>query len=89
MSDNEPAWYSPDRKPRPPRTSRPPDETLWSIVVNRVVWSCELRFCGEDYGWDARLTQGGEFFRSHRFVRHDEAERWAAVRRIDIERGWR
>ena len=38
-------------------------------------------------GWDARLAQGGEFFGSHRFVRHDAAERWAAIQRRDIECG--
>jgi len=50
------------------------------------VWACEFRFCGEE-GWDARLTRGVYFFASHRFLRREAAEQWAADQRRDIERG--
>lgn len=64
----EPAWYSPERKPPPPRAPRPPDEVLWSIAINGVNCPCEVRFDGESYGWDVRLNRSGESFGSHDFV---------------------
>jgi hypothetical protein len=88
MSDDEPAWYSPDRKPPAPRAPRPPDEIFWSIVVEHVAWTCEFRFCGEDYGWDVRLLRAGDFFGSRRFVLRAAAERWANEQKQHIERGW-
>jgi hypothetical protein len=57
-------------------------------MVDGVEWSCEFRFHGESYGWDARLVRAGEFFASQRFVMRATAERWATEQRQQIERGW-
>jgi hypothetical protein len=40
---------------RPPPRLRPPTETLWKIRREHVTWSCELRFHGESYGWEAQI----------------------------------
>jgi hypothetical protein len=63
--DNEPAWYSPDRKPRPPRQPQPPDAVLWTIRVDYVEWCSELRF--HDIGYlpfEIRIVRDGDFHMS-------------------------
>ena len=82
------AWYSPDRKPPTRKAQTVPGEVLWTTMVDGVEWSCEFRFHGESYGWDARLVRAGEFFASQRFVMRANAERWASEQKQQIERGW-
>jgi hypothetical protein len=86
MSD-EP-FYSPTyRPPEAPRAR--PAEPLWSVRVNHVAWSCELRFHGESYGWETLLLRDGELFMSRgAFVLKDAAIRWAEEQRKEAERGF-
>jgi hypothetical protein len=60
-----------------PKTVAVPGETFWTLVSDHVIWSCELRFRGEDYGWGARLLRSGDFFASQRFMIRAAAEIWA------------
>jgi hypothetical protein len=64
MSDDDP-FYSPTLKPSPPRVARP-GELLFEFVraSDRAPMSCELRFHGESYGWEARFFERGELFHS-------------------------
>jgi hypothetical protein len=87
--DNEPAWYSPDRKPRPPRQRQPPDETLWTAVrQDHVTFECGLWFEGESWGWDVRIFRAGDFLASHRFMLRAQAEAWAQEMKTSILEGW-
>jgi hypothetical protein len=86
MSDD--AFDSPNRRPPPPRVPKP-GEPLWSVRFNHVSWSCELRFHGESYGWEAQILREGELFVAHgAFVLKSDAIRWAEEQRKDAERGW-
>jgi hypothetical protein len=69
----------PTRKPTP-------GEPLWTIRVNHVTWSAELRFHGESYGWAAQILRNGELFVGHRCVLHEVSVRSADEQRF-IERG--
>jgi hypothetical protein len=53
--------WQPFKKPRP-RFEPASGETIWTRVSDHIIWSCELRFRGEDYGWEARLLRSGDFF---------------------------
>ena len=86
MSDD--AFYSPNRQPPPPRKPTP-GEPLWSVRHNHVTWSCELRFHGESYGWEAQILREGELFLGHgAFVLKGDAIQWAEAQRKDAEHGW-
>jgi hypothetical protein len=74
MPDDE-RWQPFGKRPSP--KPQVPGETIWTVTHDHVEWSCELRFHGEDYGWDARILRAGDFFASHRFVMRTAAERWA------------
>jgi hypothetical protein len=80
MSDSEP-FYSPFHRP-PPRKSRPA-EPLFEFVraSDAAPMSCELRFHGESFGWEATFLERGELMYSRRFERRDQAVRWATVER--------
>ena len=84
MSDNR--WnlhYVPTTAPK-----RPP-EPLWSISSSHVIWSCELRFRGESYGWEAMILRNNELFAAHgAFVTKAAAVEWAAEQRKDAEKGF-
>jgi hypothetical protein len=71
-----------------PEGSNVPRRRIWTIIVDRVEWSCEVRFHGETYGWDVRLLRENEFFAAHRFPLREQAERWAFEQRRDAERAW-
>jgi len=87
MSD-EP-FYSPNyRPPEAPRVRRP-GEPLWSVRVNQVTWSCELRFYGESYGWETVILRDGELFSARgAFVTKAAAVQWGEELRKDAGRGW-
>jgi hypothetical protein len=87
MTDDT-AWYSPDRKPPARKAQTVLREVLWTTIVDGVEWSCEFRFQGESYVWDARLVRAGEFFASQRFVMRANAECWSTEQKQQIERGW-
>ena len=75
-------FYSPNAKPPPPRVARP-GELLFEFIraSDGALMSCELRFQGESYGWEAQFLVRGELFTSHgAFVARAEAVRWADER---------
>jgi hypothetical protein len=79
--------------PQLPTASSPtrnrPAEPLWNVQVNHLTWSCELRFHGETYGWEAQILWNGELFAAHgAFVLKGDACRWAVERRKHAERGF-
>jgi hypothetical protein len=50
--------------------------------------SCELRFNGESYGWEALFLERGELFMSHGgFGTKAQAVQWAEAERKAIEKG--
>jgi hypothetical protein len=86
MSD-EP-FYSPKAKPPPPRVAKP-GELLFEFVraSDRALMSCELRFHGESYGWEAEFLERGELFASRDgFVTRKAAMAWAEEERKATER---
>lgn len=63
-----------------PRSQRMPDELLFEFVRASVgaLFSYELRFNGESYGWEALFLERGELFASHGgFVMRALAVEWA------------
>jgi hypothetical protein len=85
MADDE--RWQPFGKPHPPAPPVP-GEAIWTVTHDHIGWSCELRFEGESYGWDARIFRAGDFFGSHRFILRAAAERWANEWKQLIEKGW-
>src|SRR5262245_62134573 len=63
-SMSDPPFYSPNYRP-PAAARNRPAEPLWNVRVNHVTWSCELRFHGETYGWEAQILRNGELFAAH------------------------
>ena len=59
MADED--WYKPHRPPVPPRQPKA-GELLFEFVraSDRAPMSCELRFHGESYGWEAQFLERGE-----------------------------
>jgi hypothetical protein len=85
MSD-EP-FYSPKAKPSPARVARP-GELLFEFVraSDRAPMSCELRFNGESFGWEAQFFERGELVLSHgAFVMRALAVQWAELERKAME----
>jgi hypothetical protein len=81
-------WYSPDRKPPPPRYYKPATtERLWELRKDHVTWSCDLRFHGESYGWESMILRDGELVISQPFILKAAAIGWANEQRGEIERG--
>lgn len=81
-------FYSPTYKPAPGRLAKP-GELLFEFVraSDRSPMSCELRFHGESYGWEAQLLVRGELFASRgAFVTRKAAVRWAEEERKWFER---
>ena len=82
MSDDDP-FYSPKLRPSPARVARP-GELLFEFVraSDRAPMTCELRFNGESYGWEAQFFERGELFVSHgAFVTRALAVQWAEEER--------
>jgi hypothetical protein len=66
-----------------------PGELLFEFVraSDRAPISCELRFHGESYGWEAQFLERGELFASHdAFVTRKAAIAWAELERGAMER---
>jgi hypothetical protein len=78
-------FYSPTHRP-PPRQRRP-GELLWTIRVNKVTWSAELRFHGESYGWECQVFRETDFTIGRRFIQREEAIAWGELLRKDREKG--
>jgi hypothetical protein len=72
----------------PPRPVKP-GEVLFVFVraSDRAPMTCELRFHGESYGWDAQFLERGELCYSRRFITRRAAEQWAAQERAVMEQG--
>jgi hypothetical protein len=86
--DREP-FYSPDAKQAPPRVAKP-GELLFEFVraADRAPMSCELRFHGESYGWEAQFFERGELlFSRGAFVTRKAAIAWATEERKAMEKG--
>jgi hypothetical protein len=79
-------FYTPGLQPTPRQPK--PGELLFAFVraSDRAPISCELRFHGESYGWEAVFLERGELFYSHGlFVTKALAVQWAAVERAAME----
>jgi hypothetical protein len=74
MSD-EP-FYRPNYPGRARRSSTP-GEPLWTLRHEHVTWSCELRFHGESWGWEAEILRDGELVIGQHFALRQMAEAWA------------
>jgi hypothetical protein len=84
---NDETRWSPHHQPAEARKRAP--ELLWSLWGAGVTWSCELRFHGESYGWEATILRNGELFAAQgAFVSREAAVRWAEEQRKDAERGF-
>jgi len=73
-------WNAKQPPPRQPK----PGELLFEFVraSDTAPMSCELRFNGESYGWEAQFFERGEFHRSRGgFGTRALAEQWASVER--------
>jgi hypothetical protein len=64
-----------------PLGERRPGELLWTVRKDHVTWTCELKFHGESYGWEAMVFRETDFTISHRFVLREQAIRWAEAER--------
>jgi hypothetical protein len=74
------------RPKRPETVPRP--EPLWSVRVNDVTWSCELRF-HESVGWEARILRDRELFAARAaFVTREGAAKSTEEQRKAVERGF-
>jgi hypothetical protein len=79
-------FYSPAYKP-PPRIAKA-GELLFEFVraSDRAPMSCELRFHGESYGWEAQFLVRGELLMSRgAFVTRAAAVLWAETERGALE----
>jgi len=75
-------------QPQPLRAPRP-GEPLFDFIraSDRAPMSCELRFHGESYGWEAQFLERRELFYSRGgFVTRALAVQWAEEERKAIER---
>jgi len=53
--------------------------------VNHITWSCEFRFHGESYGWEAQLLREGEIVIGHRVLLRQLAQALADTERQILE----
>jgi hypothetical protein len=81
-------FYSPNAKSATARVAKP-GELLFEFVraSDRAPMSCELRFHGESYGWEATFFERGDLLCSHgAFVTRKAAIAWAELEREAMER---
>jgi hypothetical protein len=79
---DEPLYSPKYRPPEPSRVPRP-GEQVWSVRVNHVTWSCELRYHGEG-GVEAQILRDGDFMIGRRFDTRLLAVQWAELTRNDL-----
>jgi hypothetical protein len=73
----------------PTAAPKRPPEPLWSVRHNHITWSCELRFHGESYGWEAMILGDGELFAGRgAFLTKAAAVAWAEGQRPAAAAGW-
>jgi hypothetical protein len=85
MAD-QPLWFEHIYRSAEPKP--PPVERLFEFVrmSNQAPMSCELRFHGESYGWEAQFFARGELFMSRgAFTTKTAAIRWAEEMRQAME----
>ena len=72
---------------RPPARQPRPGEPLFVFVraSDEAPMSCELRFHGESYGWEAQFYERGELLVGRRFVTRALAVEWAEEERKALE----
>jgi hypothetical protein len=73
----------------PPDRQRRPGELLLEFrrASDSTPMSCELRFNGESYGWEAQFFERGELIYSRgRFVTRALAVQWAELERRALGR---
>jgi hypothetical protein len=76
--------------PRPSARAPTPGEPLFAFVraSDRASMTCELRFHGESFGWEAQFLERGQLLYAHGgFVTRAMAMQWAEAERAAIERG--
>jgi hypothetical protein len=81
-------FYSPNAKPAPARVAKP-GELLFEFVraSDRAPMSCELRFHGESFGWEAQFLDRGDLVYSRgAFVARALAVQWAELERAAMEK---
>ena len=86
MTDDAP-FYSPFRKPQPPRQPQP-GIPLFAFIreTDRAHIACELRNHGP-YGWEAQYFHSGSLlFSRGGFPTRDAAVAWADAERPIVER---
>jgi hypothetical protein len=66
-----------------PRASAP-GEQVWSMGVDHVTWSCELRYRGE-WGIEAEILREGELALAGRFETRALALQWAQLEYEHLE----
>ena len=69
MPDDSLLWTY---KPAPPRKQRS-GESLWSVHKGDVAWTCELRYHGENVGWEALILRDGNLANARTFILRDLA----------------
>jgi hypothetical protein len=60
---------------------------IWELRQHHV-WSATLRLHGESDVWETLIWRNGELVLSDRFLRREQAARWADEMREFIKRGW-
>ena len=79
MADDMPPFYARNQPPQPPSAPRP-GELLFEFIraSDGASISCELRFHGESYGWEAQFFERGDLFYSRgASILRESAVRWA------------
>jgi hypothetical protein len=71
MSDQP--FYAPNRMSAPRRQPKP-GEPVWDVRVDHVTWSCEFRFHGESYGWEAQILREDELVTGEQFRQAQKME---------------
>jgi hypothetical protein len=74
--------------PRPPARQPKPGEPLFVFVraSDRAPMSCELRFHGESFGWEAQFLERGELMIGRRFDTRAQAAQWVEREREELEK---
>ena len=78
------AFYRPNH-PGLARRQPTAGEPIWSFRQEHVTWSCELRFHGESWGWEAQILREGELVIGRRFDTKALAEQSAELEKQAIE----